>query len=55
MEKPSYAGADSENVSKIVKQRLTSRPALGHQIFPVFCTGCAKTLTAEGRQIIVPP
>jgi hypothetical protein len=48
------SGIDSDNVSKIVKLLLTLRFALGHQIFPVFCTVCGKTLTAWARQIIVP-
>ena len=45
-------GADSQNVSKIVKQRLTGRAT---EFFPVFVTVCAKTLTAKTRQIIVRP
>lgn len=46
------ADADSQNVSKIVKQRLTGRAM---EFFPVFFMVCAKTLTAKTRQIIVRP
>ena len=45
-------GADSQNVSKIVKQRLTG---WAMEFFPVFFTVCARTLTAKTRQIIVRP
>jgi hypothetical protein len=49
------ANVDSDNVSEIVKRRLTVRPALGYQIFPVFYEGSSDTLTIRARQIIVPP
>jgi hypothetical protein len=46
------SGADSQNVSKIVKQQLTGRAM---EFFPVFFMVCARTLTAKTRQIIVRP